>query len=138
MKDSSGLFGGTIGARKVASTTSISSKVFSSPDPLVGDLAKEIEKTYSGRVVGVNVIAFDSLGRKVTDFDIETDKIVVQVKSGRGTGLTKQMIKTQTVTSKEVVAYGPKLGKHVIRSVETNGFKVFTKKDKLIDYIGEK
>ena len=139
MKRTSGLFSGTTGAKKVIGTAlSVSPKTFSSPDPLVGDLATDIEKTYTGKVLGVNVDVFDSTGKKVTDLDIETDSMVVQVKSGRGTGLTKQMIKTQSVTSKEVVAYGPKLGKHVIKSVEALGFKVFTEKGKLLDYMGGK
>lgn len=138
-KETSGLFSGTSGAKSGSggATSGGSGRTFSSKDPLVGGLANDIEAKYPGKIVGVNKIVKDpSTGKIITDFDIETDKVVVQVKSGKGTGLTKQMDASKSATTKEVVAYGPKLGKHIIKNLKAKGFKVFTKKQELIDYLG--
>jgi len=48
-------------------------------------------------------------GTILTDFDIELDNIVIQVKSGSGKGLTSQMIETATGTQKLVIRYTPDL-----------------------------
>ena len=133
-KESSGLFSGTSGAKTGSGTTG---RTFTSKDPLVGGLANDIEANYSGMVVDVNKVIKDpSTGKIITDFDIETDRAVIQVKSGKGTGLTKQMEASKSATTKEVIAYGPKLGKHIIKNLKANGFRVFTKKQELIDYLG--
>ena len=133
MKEDSGLFEGTMGDKQAKND-----KTFSSSDPLVGDLANDIENNNPNTVNGVNIDIFDSNGDMVTDFDIETVNAVIQVKSGRGTGLTKQMKKSAEYTDKEVIAYGPNLGKHVINNVKAEGFKVFTNKQDLINYLGDK
>lgn len=129
MKTDSGLFSGTTGASHVG-------RIFTSPDPLVGNLATDIDSEYPGMVDDVNKIVKDSSGRIITDFDIETDKAVIQVKSGKGTGMTKQMLVSKTATTKEVIAYGPKLGKHIVQNLRLLGFKVFTNEKELIDYLG--
>ncbi len=133
MKEDSELFEGTMGKRQ-----SNNDKPFTSSDPLVGDLANDIENNNPNTVNGVNIDIYDANGDMVTDFDVETVNAVIQVKSGRGTGLTKQMLKSAEYTNKEVIAYGPNLGKHVINSVKAEGFKVFTDKQDLIDYLGAK
>ena len=55
---------------------------FFSQDALVGDLANEIESRYSGHVVTVNKEVTTPDGNVVTEFDIETQNAVIQVKSG--------------------------------------------------------
>lgn len=118
-------------------TASEGGRIFSSQDPLVGDLATDIDFEYPGMVEDVNRTVKDPLtGLPITDFDIETDNAVIQVKSGGGKGLTTQMKNTKRATTKEVIAYGPKLKPSVIKSVETEGFKVFTTEKELIAYLG--
>ena len=136
-KEISGLFSGTIGSEGWRSTYFSTSRTFASKDPLVGELATDIDSKYPGKVVDVNKLVKDpTTGKTITDFDIETDNAVIQVKSGGGKGLTTQMKNTSTATSKEVIAYGPNLKPSVIKSVEVAGYKVFTTKEKLIDYLG--
>ena len=108
-KEISGLFSGTIGSAG-GSSISPTGRTFTSKDP--------------------------TTGKTITDFDIETDNAVIQVKSGGGKGLTTQMKNTSTATSKEVIAYGPKLKPSVIKNVEEAGYKVFTTEKELIDYLG--
>lgn len=134
-KESSGLFPGTSGSSSSSGATV--SRVFTSKDPLVGPLATNIDSEYPGMVEDVNRIVKDPIsGKTITDFDIETDKAVIQVKSGGGKGLTTQMKNTSTATTKTVIAYGPKLKSSVIKSVEAEGFKVFTSEKELLDYLG--
>lgn len=137
-KEFSGLFSYTSGSPSRSGSTSGSARrTFTSKDPLVGKLANDIEARYPCKVVAINkVVKAPSTGKIITDFDIETDKAVVQVKSGKGTGLTKQMEASKSATTKEVIAYGPKLGKHIIKNLKAKGFNVFTKKQELIDYLG--
>lgn len=66
-------------------------KQFFSQDPLVGVLANEIESRYPGHVVAVNKEVTTPDGNVVTEFDIETQNAVIQVKSGGGKGLAKQV-----------------------------------------------
>ncbi len=135
-KEISGLFSGTSGSAG-GSSISPTGRTFTSKDPLVGDLATNIDATHPGKVVAVNKIVKDpTTGKTITDFDIETDNAVIQVKSGGGKGLTTQMKNTSTATSKEVIAYGPKLKPSVIKNVEEAGYKVFTTEKELIDYLG--
>lgn len=137
-KESSGLFSGTRGSTGSSSVPS-TGRTFTSKDPLVGNLATNIDATHPGKVVAVNKIVKDpTTGKTITDFDIETDNAVIQVKSGGGKGLATQMKNTSTATSKEVIAYGPKLKPSVIKSVEAAGYKVFTTEKKLINYLGGK
>ncbi|GHU61376.1 hypothetical protein FACS189418_0930 [Clostridia bacterium] len=49
------------------------SRIFTSSDPLVGDLATAIDKAVPGKVVDVNRIIKDSSGRILTDLDIELE-----------------------------------------------------------------
>ena len=135
-KESSGLFSGTSGSTGSSSVPS-TGRTFTSKDPLVGNLATNIDAIHPGKVVAVNKIVKDpTTGKTITDFDIETDNAVIQVKSGGGKGLTTQMKNTSTATSKEVIAYGPKLKPSVIKSVEAAGYKIFTTEEELIDYLG--
>lgn len=84
-------------------------RVFTSADPLVGNLATKIDAAYPGHVVGVNVPIRDAAGRLVTDADILLKNGVVQVKSGGGKGLTSQLQRTEQATGLPTIGYGPDL-----------------------------
>jgi hypothetical protein len=96
-------------------------RTFASSDPLVADLANQIEAMYPGHVVGVNVPMIDAAGRVATDADILLKNAVIQVKSGAGKGLTTQLLNTQAVTHLPVIGYGPQLGGSLIRGIQANG-----------------
>lgn len=101
-----------IGA-KIASAAK--GRVFTSADPLVGNLATKIDAAYPGHVVGVNVPIRDAAGRLVTDADILLKNGVVQVKSGGGKGLTSQLQRTEQATGLPAIGYGPDLKTSVLR-----------------------
>ena len=67
--------------------------------------------------------------------DIEPDNAVIQVKSGGGKGLTRQLKNTSTVTMKEVIAYVPDAKPSIIKAALENGHKIFTNVDDLINYL---
>ncbi|WP_169788046.1 RHS repeat-associated core domain-containing protein [Caldimonas brevitalea] len=91
-------------------------RVFTSPDPLVGDLATKIDAAYPGHVVGVNVPIHNAAGQLVTDADILLKNGVVQVKSGGGKGLTSQLQRTEQATGLPTIGYGPDLKPSILRS----------------------
>jgi hypothetical protein len=90
-------------------------RVFTSSDPLVGDLATKIDAAYPGHVVGVNVPIRDAAGRLVTDADILLQDSIVQVKSGGGKGLTSQIQRTEQATGLPTIGYGPDLKPSILR-----------------------
>ena len=108
---------------------------FESDDPLVADLANKIEARYPGHIVGVNRKIRDTRGRVVTDIDIELQNANIQVKSGGGRGLTRQVIATQAVSEKPIVVFGTDLGRHVQRSVARQGALATTNENLLLEVI---
>jgi len=70
------------------------SKTFTFSEKYVGEIANVIESKFPGIVVDVNKDVYRPYGTKLTDFDIELDNVVIQVKSGGGKGLTSQLLKT--------------------------------------------
>ena len=54
-------------------------------------MATQIEQEFPGSVNGVNRIVHRPDGSILTDLDIELENIVIQVKSGGGKGLTRQL-----------------------------------------------
>ncbi|MFT4624396.1 MAG: YD repeat-containing protein [Myxococcota bacterium] len=108
---------------------------FSSSDPLVGDLANAIEDAYPGHVKGVNVPSTRADGSMATDFDIELDNAVIQVKSGGGKGLQGQISRTEGVTDKPVIGYGPDLKGSVVKGAQGKGQLVTTSQDELIEVV---
>ncbi len=99
-------FGGD-GEGDVASSSG-TSRQFSSKDPIVGDVANAIEARYAGHVIDTNIDVFDpATGLKRTDFDIETQNAVIQVKTGSARGLGAQLEETEKLTTKTVIGYAP-------------------------------
>ncbi|MDO5560512.1 MAG: DUF1906 domain-containing protein [Oscillospiraceae bacterium] len=110
-------------------------KVFTSNDPLVGDLATNIEANLSGRVVGVNKIIIGDDGLIKTDLDIELDNAVLQVKKGGGKGMVSQLERTAKITNKTVIGYGPDIKGSIVKGANAKGFNVFRSESELIEYL---
>lgn len=104
---------------------------FVSNNPGVGELANKIEAAYPGSVRGVNMPVYGSDGRLITDADIRVGSVIIQVKSGRGSGLTRQVRKTGA-TSLRIIGYGPNLGLHVMRGLRREGFEVYNNEADLL------
>ncbi|MGB8843454.1 MAG: hypothetical protein WCC64_20555 [Aliidongia sp.] len=114
---------------------------FTSPDPLVGNAATNIETAIPGSVNGVGIpIGNTALGLS-SDADIAL-KIgdIVEVKSGGGKGTLTQVKNQQRIlgNSGEVLVYGPNLKGSVVNWLKSNGIKVFTDLNDLISYIKSK
>jgi len=117
-----------------------SNRIFESPDPYVGNTANAIESKFPGRVEAVNKIVKDGTGRTITDYDIELDNVIIQIKSGSARGLTTQIKNTAQSTNKEVIGYTPDLNPSsaVVKGVKNEGYKCFTTLQDLLDYLAEK
>ena len=94
---------------------------------------------YSGKVVDMDKKIYRVNEKPITDYDIELDNAIIQVKSGTGKKATPQAIKTVSTTSKEVIVYLPeqKMSAHVVKGLEKEGFKVFNDLDKMLEYLGK-
>ncbi|MFE9094979.1 RHS repeat domain-containing protein [Streptomyces sp. NPDC007264] len=122
-------------ASSESSGSSAGSRTFTSDDPLVGDVANEIEAKYPGLVEDVNVPVNRSDGSTLTDFDIELKNAVIQVKAGPGKGAGAQVTRTQEGTGKPVIVYGPKLRPSVIKEVNSRGGIGVTSMDDLLTVV---
>ena len=110
-------------------------RVFTSKDPLVGDVATAIDNAVPGKVVDVNQIVYRADGTILTDYDIVLDNMIIQVKSGGGKGLTKQLIASAQSSGKTAVGYVPDIKPSVYKEATRNGYNVFTDLESLIEYI---
>jgi len=123
--------GSVIAGKQGNAATPARTTPFVSNDPGVGELANKLEAAYPGSVRGVNMPVYDSDGRLITDADIRIGNVIVQVKSGRGSGLTRQVRKTAT-TGLRIIGYGPNLGLHVMRGLRREGFEVYNNEADLL------
>ena len=114
-------------------------KTWTSADKYVGETANAIEAKYPGKVADVNKIAYRPDGTILTDFDILLDNTVIQVKAGTAKGLTSQITKTATGTSKEVIGYAPDLNPSsaLVKNASKQGIKVFTSLEDLLNYLNK-
>lgn len=110
-------------------------RTFTSKDPLVGETATEIDKAIPGKVVEVNKIVYRTDGTILTDYDIVLNDMIIQVKSGGGKGLTKQLIASTESSGKIAIGYVPDIKPSVYKEATRNGYKVFTNLDDLINSI---
>ena len=111
-------------------------KVYTSTSPYVGELATNIEKEFPNKIIGFERDIFKPDDTKLTDFDIELDNLIIEVKSGSGNKLTKQMDNILSVAGeKTVVVYGPTLGKHIKKAMTDRGVRIFTNQKDLLDFI---
>ncbi|QTH45390.1 hypothetical protein J4772_13835 [Cohnella sp. LGH] len=74
----------------------------------------------------------------MTDYDIELDNAIIQVKQGGGKGATRQAINTASSTNKEVIVYLPdqRSNSAVVKGLQKEGFQVFTSEADLINHVG--
>lgn len=84
-------------------------RVFESKDPLVGEVATQIEQEFPGSVNEVNRIVHRPDGTIHTDFDKEFINIVLHVKSKGGKGLARQLISSSNYNNKIDINYAPKV-----------------------------
>jgi hypothetical protein len=109
---------------------------WASKDPLVGDLANEIESLYPGHVQAVNEPLFNATGRMVTDADILLKNAVIQVKSGpRAAGILGQLVDSEAATGLPSIGYGPNFPSATIRALSQQGGLVTTDKALLFELI---
>jgi len=113
-------------------------RVFTSSDPYVAETANAIESQYPGKVIDVNRIVKDAAGRIITDYDIELDDYIIQVKSGSAKGLTTQIQNTAASTTKTVIGYAPDMNPSsaVVKGVQNAGYNCFTDLTELLNFIG--
>ena len=86
------------------------------------------------------IIKNDS-GRTLGDFDIETDRFIIEVASGKGTGKATQILdRLQNISGgREVILFGTKkLSGTLEKRLKEAGVKVFRDADKLADYVTKK
>ena len=115
-----------------AAPTARSAATFSSPDPLVGDLANEIESMYPGHVRGVNVKFVDVEG-KVRDHDILLDNAVLQVKGGRGAdNILLQLQRSEQNTGLPAIGYAPIMAPRAMAEVARQGGLITGNKEILL------
>lgn len=104
-------------------------------DPLVPELINDINARYPGHVRAEGVTINGPSGESLTDFDIVTRNVVVQVKSGSGKGARKQALNTQSLTDYPVIVYLPQGRGSVIKSLEQAGIMVTRDKNLLLDVL---
>jgi hypothetical protein len=116
-------------------------KIFTSRDPLVGEIATEINKALPGAVLDVNVPIKNRDLKLESDADIMLiNGDVIEVKSGRGKGAAKQVRNQQKIIGGhgEVIVYGPNLKDAQSSMLQTDGVKVFKELDALLSYLKSK
>jgi hypothetical protein len=97
---------------------------WTSTDPYVAEIANAIEDLYPGLVVQPNkkIGPNGSLG----EFDIELKNAIIQVKSGKATGLAGQVEhRTITLTRLPVIGFAPDLHSSVTSFVRPDGKVVY-------------
>ena len=118
-------------------TTDNNPIVWDGKDPYVPELANAIENKFPGRVQAVEKIVYLPDGVAYTDLDIELDYVVIQVKSGKANGLTRQMVKTAIYTGKTVISYTPDINQSsaVLKGVRQYGFHTFTTINDILKFL---
>ena len=108
---------------------------FYSPDKHVADIANDIEARYPGHVVGVNIPIRDAAGKVIGEHDILLKNASIQVKSGGGKGLAKQMNDTAANTGILTIGYGPHLKRSVVENIGSQGGLVTRDLNLLLDVV---
>jgi hypothetical protein len=108
---------------------------WTSKDPLVADIANQIDELYPGLVQKVNEPLFDAAGKLVTDADILLKNAILQIKSGGGKKLANQVLRTESVTDLPVIAFGPTLKGSVVKQLQKQGSLVTRSLKDLLEII---
>lgn len=111
-------------------------RVFTSGDAHVADVANTIERAMPGRIVGVNNqrAMANGLTREV---DIDLGNLIVQVKSGRATGITGQILRTQETTGTRTIGYAPDISAAAWQNAALQGITILRTPDELLAYLRE-
>jgi hypothetical protein len=111
---------------------------FESPDPLVPELARQIDAGRPGSVMYINRNIIDPATHldRLTEYDIETDKAVIQVKSTADVeGMGKQLLRSASVSDKQVIGYAPLATPGRLAQLRAQGHQVFTDAPRLVTYL---
>jgi len=98
-------------------------RVFTSKDPLVGELATWLDEWSPGIVKGVNVDVPTRYGRW-QEVDIDLDEYVVEVKSGRAQKLRAQLDAIAEKTGRKVVAFVPEMPGRAWAELARQGYRL--------------
>jgi RHS repeat-associated protein len=108
-------------------------RIFQSPEPYTAEPANAIEKTFPGRIVGVNENVQFVTGKGFREVDINLGDIIIQVKSGTQSGsVTAQVVKTRATTGKIVIGYAPDITEMAWGNAARNGIPIARSIDELI------
>lgn len=113
------------------------------PDPLVPEVVNAIDKRYPGHVIDVGRKVYRDDGTVLTDLDVLVRNAIIEVKSGKGKGLTAQVERLLEASRNKipeardlpVVVFGPDLGKHVTKGATDAGALVVHTLEDLLELI---
>jgi hypothetical protein len=111
-------------------------RTFSSPDPLVGDIANHVERAFPGAIRGVNV-EVPMLDGRVRELDIDLGSLNIQVKSLKARGLQAQVGKTVETTGRRTIAYAPTMRPGAWRDAALKGVIVARDPEELVMILKE-
>jgi hypothetical protein len=97
-------------AAKTPNRESTIGRVFTSTDRYVGEIATKLNEIFPGQVVDVNKNLAATVAGGMREVDIVMDDFIIQVKSGRGGGLARQVQGTSNTlvdNSRRVIGYAP-------------------------------
>ena len=112
------------------------SSTFAADDPLVADLANQIEALYTGHLQGVEVPFYDAAGIQLGDRDILLNNAVIQVKSGQTAGgLFDQLKASEAATGLPSIGYAPDMRMAALNAVSARGALVTNDTNVLLQVI---
>ncbi len=111
-------------------------RVWTSKDPLVGDLATRLDADLPGVLDGVNMHVPTYYGSS-REIDIVLGELVIEVKSGLARKLLPQLEAIKVTTGRTPIAYAPHLPYAARREVLIAGFAVARDYDELMQILRE-
>ena len=130
------LIGKLTGVAKLARTNPMLAASILKAEKTVANLANKIADANPQILKAVEKIIKKD-GKTLTDFDIETDKFIIEVAGGGGKGKASQILNKikPNAGGKEVILFGPNLKQSVKKQLEKDGIKFFDNADDLIKHI---
>ena len=108
-------------------------KVFASTDAYVADTASLLQNTFGG-VKRVNMDITELMG-STKEMDIVMDTLLIEVKSGSGTGITGQVLKTMKATGQTVIGYAPDAPYGMLKAARLRGLYIAGTPEELIQLV---
>ena len=109
-------------------------------DPYVKELILLIEKGIPCAIQCVNEMRYDSVHKKMREFDIITRKLIIEVKSGKVKKALKQFIEQQEYAksvNKKYVVFAPNIANATKTAYNKNNIDIVTTKNDLLRIIKE-